>query len=103
MTGIGRTILLMLCWGGLTRWLVGIGTIYYSVYLIHDPLLALMKIGLDRAGLGQYEQFGCYLVFGIPVLLGISWVFYRVFEKPFSKRTLKVSAPVAQLDRARDF
>ncbi len=76
----------------------------YSLYLIHDPLIALMKIGLDRMGLGQYQQFGCYLVVGVPVLLGVSWVFYRVFEKPFVRRTLGTDrAPVAQLDRARDF
>jgi peptidoglycan/LPS O-acetylase OafA/YrhL len=83
--------------------IVWIGMVSYSVYLIHDPLIALMKIGLDRMGLGQYQQFGCYLVVGMPVLLGISWVFYRVFEKPFVRGTLRDRAPVAQLDRARDF
>ena len=85
------------------RWLVGIGTISYSVYLIHDPLLAMMKIGLDRAGLGPYEQFGCYLAVGVPVVLGISWVFHSIFEKPYARRTLDGRAPVAQQDRARDF
>jgi peptidoglycan/LPS O-acetylase OafA/YrhL len=83
--------------------IVWIGMVSYSVYLIHDPLIALMKIGLDRMGLGQYQQFGCYLVVGVPVLLGISWMFYRVFEKPFVRGTLRDRAPVAQLDRARDF
>jgi peptidoglycan/LPS O-acetylase OafA/YrhL len=75
------------------RWLMGIGAISYSLYLIHDPLLAVMKIGLDRAGLGQYEQFGCYLVLGVPVLLAISWVFNRIFEKPFVRRTLRLAEP----------
>jgi peptidoglycan/LPS O-acetylase OafA/YrhL len=92
---------LLKCLSG--RWLVGIGTISYSVYLVHDPLLAMMKIGLDRAGLGEYEQFVCYLVIGVPAVLGISWVFHCIFEKPFARRTLSDRAPVAQLDRARDF
>jgi peptidoglycan/LPS O-acetylase OafA/YrhL len=70
------------------RWLVGIGAISYSVYLIHDPILAMMKIPLDRAGLGQFEQFGCYLGVGVPILLLLGWVFYRLFEKPFRGRKL---------------
>jgi peptidoglycan/LPS O-acetylase OafA/YrhL len=84
-------------------WLVAIGTIAYSLYLIHDPILAVMKIGLDRANLGQYEQFACYLVIGVPVLLAISWGFHLLFEKPFIRRTLSDAAPVAQTDRAVDF
>ena len=69
-------------------WLVGVGAISYSVYLIHDPILAMMKIGLDRGGLGQFEQFGCYLAVGLPILLGAGWVFHQLFEKPFGERTL---------------
>jgi len=69
-------------------WLVGVGAISYSVYLIHDPMLAMMKIGLDRCGLGQFEQFGCYLIVGVPILLGAGWVFHQLFEKAFRERTL---------------
>jgi peptidoglycan/LPS O-acetylase OafA/YrhL len=66
------------------RWLVAVGGISYSLYLIHDPLLALMKIGMIRASLGAYEQFIVYLIIGVPMLLLASYAFYRLFEKPFT-------------------
>lgn len=64
--------------------LVRVGVISYSLYLIHDPILAVMKISLDRAGLGPYQQFAGYLLVGVPILLLISWLFQLAFERPFS-------------------
>jgi peptidoglycan/LPS O-acetylase OafA/YrhL len=65
------------------RWLVAIGGISYSLYLIHDSLLAVMKIAMTRCSLGPYEQFFVYLLIGLPMLLLISALFSRLFEKPF--------------------
>jgi len=48
----------------------------------------MMKIGLDRGGLGQFEQFGCYLAVGVPIVLGAGWAFHQLFEKPYRERTL---------------
>jgi hypothetical protein len=48
--GIARTILLMLCWGGLTRWLVGIGLFLTATglgaltYRWHPDLLPLFRL-----------------------------------------------------------
>jgi hypothetical protein len=65
--GIGRTILLMLCWGGLTRWLVGIGLLMTATGLgalnsrWHPSLLPLFELG---------ALVGVALVLISPVLVG---------------------------------
>ena len=66
-----------------SRPFVQLGVISYSLYLIHDPLLAIMKIGMDKFDLGPFMQFGAMIVVGIPIVLAITYPFHRIFEKPF--------------------
>ncbi len=63
--------------------LVQLGVISYSLYLIHDPLLALMKIAMDKMNAGPFTQFGAMIIIGIPIVLVVTYPFHRIFEKPF--------------------
>jgi peptidoglycan/LPS O-acetylase OafA/YrhL len=64
------------------RWLVRAGTISYSLYLIHDPLQAVGKIGLNALRLTPYEQFGVLTLVGLPLILAATYLFHLIFERP---------------------
>jgi peptidoglycan/LPS O-acetylase OafA/YrhL len=66
-----------------TRGFVWLGVVSYSLYLIHDPLLALLKILLIHLDYGPLTQFTVMIVVGLPLVLVITYGFHRVFEKPF--------------------
>jgi len=66
-----------------TNWLVKVGVVSYSLYLIHDPLLAIMKIPLNHFGVGPFRQMFVMLFAGLPTVLLITYGFHLVFEKPF--------------------
>ncbi len=72
----------------LVRWLssrplVHVGVASYSLYLIHDPILAALKLALDRMQLGPWAQFGAMLTVGGIVVAVATWLFHVVFERPF--------------------
>jgi peptidoglycan/LPS O-acetylase OafA/YrhL len=66
-----------------SRWLVRIGVASYTLYLIHDPILAVLKLGLDRIHLGPFEQFAAMILVGGPIVLAATYLFHIVFERPF--------------------
>jgi peptidoglycan/LPS O-acetylase OafA/YrhL len=66
-----------------SRWLVHVGVASYSLYLIHDPILAVLKIGLDRMHLGPWAQFGAMLTVGGIIVAAATWLFHIIFERPF--------------------
>ena len=64
------------------KWLVAIGLISYSAYLIHNPILAFSHVKFnyqDGSGYG-------YLIIAISLLL--AWLSYRYVEQPFRKKTM---------------
>jgi peptidoglycan/LPS O-acetylase OafA/YrhL len=84
--------------GALTRLLafrplVVIGTFSYSLYLIHAPLIqilwqyVLLPLGLSREG-----QFVALMLGGLPLVLGVSYLFYLAFEAPFLRSAAKARA-----------
>lgn len=59
------------------RVFVGIGLVSYSLYLIHQPLLALLRIStFDDPG-------SALLCLALLVSLALSWVSWRFVERPF--------------------
>lgn len=72
-----------------SRPLVWLGVVSYSLYLIHDPLLALMRAGLARHDLQPLPAFAILVVIGVPLVLGASYVFHRCVERPFLSRRAK--------------
>jgi peptidoglycan/LPS O-acetylase OafA/YrhL len=66
-----------------SRWLVHVGVASYSLYLIHDPILAVVKLGLDRMQLGPWSQFGAMLTAGGIIVAAATWLFHIIFERPF--------------------
>lgn len=64
--------------------LVFIGTFSYSVYLLHDPLLRVVLTyllpSLEKAKLLQW----CLLMVpGVPLIVGVAYLFHIVCERPF--------------------
>jgi peptidoglycan/LPS O-acetylase OafA/YrhL len=80
--------------------LVLVGTFSYSLYLIHAPLQhVLWQYAVRPLGLPSWATFALLAGVGTPVLVGISWVFYRLCEKPFIPGQVRdkvmVTRPVA--------
>jgi peptidoglycan/LPS O-acetylase OafA/YrhL len=92
-TSVGAFAILMLCLnaGGATvrvlsrPALVRVGIFSYSLYLIHAPVLHLLDLALDNAGVDPNIQFGLLVIFGFPVILLVAYGFHCVFERPFMR------------------
>jgi peptidoglycan/LPS O-acetylase OafA/YrhL len=87
----------MLSW----RPLAFIGTFSYSLYLIHAPLLQVVwqyiAHPLRFLGFGDAGELLITLGAGIPIILGIAYLFFRACEKPFipsvNTKPARLSAP----------
>jgi peptidoglycan/LPS O-acetylase OafA/YrhL len=76
------------------RPLVFIGTFSYSLYLVHAPLLQLLwQYVLNPLGLKLSVMFVLLLTAGLAVVLGVAYLFFRVFEAPFLGSRARVRAP----------
>jgi peptidoglycan/LPS O-acetylase OafA/YrhL len=63
-----------------SRPLVALGTISYSVYLIHEPLMRLVSEGLGPLHLAPaIRVLGCVFVIA-PLTIGCGWLYYRAVE-----------------------
>ena len=70
------------------RWLLGLGDISYSLYLIHLPILALVAgiggewLGLPGLSSGGLTAMFCLMAIVMPLSIGLSALSYRYIEKP---------------------
>ena len=64
----------------LTAWSGGIS---YSIYLLHEPLLQLSQLVLDRMGIRLEYRLPLFLACGLPLLVGLGFAFHLVAERPF--------------------
>jgi peptidoglycan/LPS O-acetylase OafA/YrhL len=62
-----------------SRWL---GSVSYSLYLTHFPLLALAGAGARGIGLGPDARTAAMLGLAAPVCVLAAWPFARTFERP---------------------
>lgn len=61
-----------------------IGTFSYSIYLIHAPLLQmLVQYPLHALSERPMILFWVLALVGTPIIIAISYVFHRLFERPF--------------------
>lgn len=61
-----------------------LGLISYSIYCVHLPVLWLVwHSWLSSVDSSPTTRFLILLVVGLPVVVGASWLFSQVFEKPF--------------------
>lgn len=86
----------MLSWKPLAT----IGTFSYSLYLIHAPLLQVVwqyiAHPLRFLGFGDAGELLITLGVGIPMILGISYLFFRICEQPFmSSANTKLTGLIA--------
>lgn len=63
-------------------WPVTIGMISYSLYLWHQPIVALIKIKVPV----EYQPVAS--VFGLILTFVLSWATYKLVEQPFRNRSL---------------
>src|SRR5262249_17344307 len=71
------------------RPLAGLGIVSYSVYLLHQPLM-MMAVQASRPHVpGSGPLFALCLGVFTPVVIGLSFRFYRLFERPFLNTPVK--------------
>jgi peptidoglycan/LPS O-acetylase OafA/YrhL len=69
------------------RQLVLLGSFSYSIYLLHDPLLALgLTAAIPLIVAAPMQAFPFVLCTVLPVTLGLCWLFHLAFERPFLRR-----------------
>jgi len=70
--------------------LATIGVFSYSVYLVHAPLLQIMwQYVLHPLGATANQMFAFLMTAGFAIVIGASYLFFRVFEQPFMKSASK--------------
>jgi peptidoglycan/LPS O-acetylase OafA/YrhL len=62
-----------------------LGSFSYSLYLIHDPLLAWSNLAMHRAGWSGSARLAAMPVV-LPAVVGIAYLFYLAFERRFVGR-----------------
>ena len=65
------------------RVLINLGIFSYSVYLIHLPLVIALGAAVERRHLSNAVEVVIQLLFMVPLVLGLGYLFHLLFEKPF--------------------
>jgi len=71
---------------GPLAWLAGLGTISYSFYLLHQPVILLLSGWGHRLGLGLIPLFVVALATSGTLTVAVATAFYRWVERPFLVR-----------------
>lgn len=66
-----------------SRLLVKLGVFSYSIYLMHAPLQAILTQIMRGLGINSDLFYVLILVPGIPIVVGLAYVFHIIFERPF--------------------
>jgi peptidoglycan/LPS O-acetylase OafA/YrhL len=67
------------------RSLVNIGVFSYSLYLLHHPIIQILYVYKPEFVSSPELAMAYLLLFGLPVIVGVSWAFSWLFERPFVK------------------
>jgi peptidoglycan/LPS O-acetylase OafA/YrhL len=91
-TALGILFLPNLAW----RPLVWLGTISYSLYLLHVPIGGRVMNFLER-----FSEFGFVQLLSVPLALAVSlfvaWIFFLLVEKPSHDLSQKITSSVRAL------
>lgn len=64
--------------------LVFIGTFAFSIYLLHYPILQLIwRYIINHLQINTLNKYYMMIVIGIPIVLGLAYLFYLLFERPY--------------------
>lgn len=66
-----------------SRPMATLGAFSYSIYLIHDPVLSVFRAFLPYVNSNPLGEFFAVIPAEVAVALGISYLFYLCFERPF--------------------
>lgn len=69
-----------------SRPLLFLGAISYSLYLMHSPILGVTDILIRALSPSSAVAATLYLVGGVAVAIGLTYLFYFVFERPFTRK-----------------
>jgi peptidoglycan/LPS O-acetylase OafA/YrhL len=81
---------------------VTLGRFSYSLYLIHAPVLSALSLIIGRAGWPPAVKFATLLVVGVPLSLGLAYLFHRAFERRFMSEFQRKSEKPADRATAPD-
>jgi peptidoglycan/LPS O-acetylase OafA/YrhL len=70
-------------------WAQALGTFSYSLYLIHGPVLVLMRYFLFNLRINPVVFALTSYIAGVAISLLVAYLFYLVFERPFMSNSLK--------------
>jgi len=65
------------------RWAVFLGTISYSLYLTHSPLISLVHLGLRRLHPSPIQRLVILPILVLPSVFVVALLFHLCFERPF--------------------
>lgn len=76
--------------------LVAVGGFSYTVYLIHAPLLQLIwQFAVKPLAIADTSAFLLLCLAGIPLIVGASFLFFLIAEKPFITKTARpIPSPI---------
>jgi peptidoglycan/LPS O-acetylase OafA/YrhL len=72
-------------------WALGLGAFSYSLYLVHAPILALIDLPLKAAHVSSTLRLAIGLGISVPISVGVSYLFYWIFERPLMRRSNKAN------------
>jgi peptidoglycan/LPS O-acetylase OafA/YrhL len=77
-----------------------LGLISYSVFLIHQNTIYYVGEAFRRVHIGDAARFALFMTLGFALILGVSGLFFRLFEAPFLRKSPKsvsaerIAAPI---------
>jgi peptidoglycan/LPS O-acetylase OafA/YrhL len=75
-----------------TRTLVWIGTISYSIYLLHGAIFQLLALWVSNTSISLHGRELIFMIFGPVIIAFLSYLFFMKFERPFMSLPAKKSA-----------
>ncbi len=72
-----------------SRFPVAIGRFSYSLYLVHAPIIALIALSLRYRTMTPQVALGTIGGIGLPLILIAAYLFYLLFERPFTNQKAK--------------
>jgi len=79
---------------GILNWkpAVRLGLFSYSLYLLHVPILSMLTVLLLNMGFDGELFYVVLFITGIPLAIGLTYLFHIVFERPFMPQAAQKSS-----------